>query len=51
VTPDQSLDVAMSNGELTLEGVQKSMAAEVPEPLYSEAAEYLESFLSRLFSE
>lgn len=44
VTPDQALDIAMSNVELTVESVQESMAAEVPEPLYSEAAEYLSRF-------
>lgn len=51
VTPDQALKIAMSNVELTVESVQESMAEEVPEPLYSEAAEYLESFLSGMFAE
>jgi len=35
------LDIRMSTSELTREGIRERMAAEVPEPLYSEAKEYL----------
>ncbi len=38
---DQTLDVRMSSVELTAEELQERMIAEVPEPLYSEALEYL----------
>jgi len=41
VHEDQSLDIEMSTVELTQEGVEQSMALEVPEPLYSEALFYL----------
>jgi para-nitrobenzyl esterase len=37
----QALDIKMDTVELTVEGVLETMAEEVPEPLLSEAAEYL----------
>lgn len=41
VDDNHALDIRMSTEELTEEGVYESMALEVPEPLYSEAIEYL----------
>jgi para-nitrobenzyl esterase len=41
VDEDQALDVRMSTDELTEAGLAEKMAAEVPEPLYSQALEYL----------
>jgi len=41
VDEDQALDVKMSTVELSVEGVLETMAEEVPEPLLTEAAEYL----------
>jgi len=41
VDDNQDLDIAMSSEELTPEAVRERMAAEVPEPLYSEARAYL----------
>ena len=38
-------DIAMSTMELTISGVLATMQSEVPEPLYSEALEYLLSFI------
>jgi para-nitrobenzyl esterase len=38
-------DIAMSTMELTISGVMETMRSEVPEPLYSEALEYLSSFI------
>jgi len=38
---DQALDIRMSTDELTEAGLAERMAAEVPEPLYSQAVEYL----------
>ena len=38
-------DIAMSTVELTTSGVVETVQSEVPEPLYSEALEYLSSFL------
>ncbi len=38
-------DIAMSTMELTISGVMETMQSEVPEPLYSEALEYLSSFI------
>jgi len=37
-------DIAMSTMELTISGVIETVQSEVPEPLYSEALEYLSSF-------
>ena len=42
VDEDQALDVRMSTDELTEAGLAEKMAAEVLEPLYSQAVEYLE---------
>jgi len=46
-----ALDLAMSNVEVTIPGVLESMESEVPEPLYSEAYDYLTtmSLVSYLF--
>jgi len=41
VDDTQAIDIAMSTVELTEAGVKASMAAEVPEPLYTEARDYL----------
>jgi para-nitrobenzyl esterase len=41
VDEDQALDVRMSTDELTETGLAEKMAAEVHEPLYSQAVEYL----------
>jgi len=41
VDEDQALDMKMATVELTVEGVLETMAEEVPEPLLTEAAEYL----------
>jgi para-nitrobenzyl esterase len=41
VDEDQALDVRMSTVEFSVEGVLETMAEEVPEPLLTEAAEYL----------
>ncbi|MEW6442275.1 MAG: carboxylesterase family protein [bacterium] len=41
VDRDQALNVRMSTEETTREGIRAKLAAEVPEPLYSEAIEYL----------
>ena len=41
VDHSQAPDIRMSSVELTEQGVKESMALEVPEPLYSEAKEYL----------
>jgi para-nitrobenzyl esterase len=41
VDEDQALDVRMSTDEFTEAGLAEKMAAEVPEPLYSQALEYL----------
>lgn len=38
-------DIAMSTMELTISGVIETVQSEVPEPLYSEALEYLSSFI------
>ena len=38
-------DIAMSTVELTISGVIETVQSEVPEPLYSEALEYLSSFI------
>ena len=48
VDENQALEIEMSTVELTAEGVAERMAAEVPEPLYSEALEYLEEWGSIL---
>ena len=45
VDQDQALDIQMSTIELTLTGVWDRMEAEVPEPLYTEAVEYLEGWM------
>jgi len=47
VDEDQAIDLRMSTTELTQEGVLERMAAEVPEPLLSEAQEYLAPWASR----
>jgi para-nitrobenzyl esterase len=47
VDENQALDIRMSSVELTVEGVLEAMAAEVPEPLLSEAAEYLAPWAER----
>jgi para-nitrobenzyl esterase len=47
----QALDLKMSTVELTVEGVLETMAEEVPEPLLTEAAEYLEPWSERYSSE
>ena len=41
VDEDQTLDIKMATVELSVEGVLERMATEVPEPLLTEAAEYL----------
>ena len=41
VDEDQALDIKMATVELSVEGVLERMAEEVPEPLLTEAAEYL----------
>jgi len=41
VDDEQAIDIKMSIVELTQAGIRERMAAEVPEPLYSEALEYL----------
>ena len=41
VDDTQAIDIRMSAEELTVSGVKERMADEVPEPLYSEAREYL----------
>jgi len=43
----QALDIGMSTEELTVDGVLERMAAEVPEPLLTEAAEYLAPWAER----
>jgi para-nitrobenzyl esterase len=45
VDADQALDIQMSEDEFTESGVAERMAAEVPEPLYSEALSYLTGWL------
>ena len=47
VDEDQAIDIRMSTSELTEEGVLERMVAEVPEPLLTEAVEYLEPWGSR----
>lgn len=47
VDEDQALDIGMSAKELTVDGVLESMAEEVPEPLLTEAAEYLAPWSER----
>ncbi|MEW6442548.1 MAG: carboxylesterase family protein [bacterium] len=44
VDESQQIDVRMSAVELTQSGVRERMGAEVPEPLYSQAVDYLEGF-------
>ncbi len=51
VDGNQALDMRMSTVELTVEGVLERMAEEVPEPLLTEAAEYLEPWGERFSSE
>ena len=51
VDEDQALDIKMATVELTVEGVLETMAAEVPEPLLTEAAEYLGPWGERFSSE
>ncbi len=51
VHPDQTLDIGMSTAELNVEGVLERMAVEVPEPLLSEAAAYLEPWGDRFSSD
>jgi len=43
VDQSQAVDIEMSNEEFTESGVKERMVHEVPEPLYSEALEYLEN--------
>jgi hypothetical protein len=40
-------DIAMSTMELTESGVKARLAAEVPEPLYSETLQYLSKMSTR----
>ncbi len=42
-------DITMSNAELTLSGVMASMEANIPEPLYSEALEYMRTMATVSF--
>ena len=51
VDEDQALDIEMATVELSVEGVQERMAEEVPEPLLTEAAEYLAPWDERYSSE
>ncbi len=51
VDPDQAPALEMSTEELTVEGVLERMAAEVPEPLLTEATEYLEPWADRFSSD
>lgn len=44
VDENQALDIQMSTVELTAGGVAERMAVEVPEPVYSQAVEYLEQW-------
>ncbi len=51
VDEDQALDIKMGTVELSVEGVLETMAEEVPEPLLTEAAEYLAPWGERFSSE
>jgi para-nitrobenzyl esterase len=51
VDEDQALDIEMDSTELTVEGVLETMAEEVPEPLLSEAAAYLDPWGERFSSD
>jgi para-nitrobenzyl esterase len=51
VDPAQALDIRMDATELSVEGVLETMVEEVPEPLLSEVAAYLEPWADTFSSE